>query len=109
MSELTGPDRLLLNQVTAALREADQFDRVFDADDTEGVKNLRAIGRRAGGEWGWKVRTLAADLDTGRVRVYIVVEESTPLRDELMSIRRGKLIRRTLNDIWADDNMRPAD
>lgn len=109
MPELTGPDRLLLNQVTDALRAADQFERVFDADDTDGVKRLRTIGRRAGRELGWKVRTLTSILDTGRVRVYIVVEESTPLRDELMSIRRRKLTRRALTQISAEDHIRPAD
>lgn len=109
MAELTGQDRLLLDRVTAALREADQFDRVFDADDSDGINKLRAIGRRAGRELGWRVRTLVSNLDTGRVRVYIVVEDSTPLRDQLMSIRRGKLIRNAMTQFLAEDNLGPAD
>lgn len=109
MAKIVGPDKLLLDQITAALRETDQFDRTFEADDIDGVKNLRALGRRAGRELGWKVRTLAVTLDTGRVRVYIVVEESTPLRDELMNIRSRKSIRNAMENMLPDGNLGPAD
>ncbi len=81
MPELTGRDRLLFDQVTASLRETDQFEQIFEADDTTGIDKLRSIGRRVGRELGWKIRTFATTLDSGRVRVLIVVERSTPLRE----------------------------
>jgi hypothetical protein len=110
VQKLTGQDKLLLDRVTAALRETDQFDQVFDAADTEGIKKLRTIGRRAGRELGWKIRTLAHTLNSGHVRVYVVVEESTPLRDELMGIRHRKAARDAINKIhFGDNNLGTAD
>jgi len=109
MPPLTGPDRLLFDQVTASLREADHFEQIFESDDLSGVDKLRSIGRRVGRELGWKIRTFASELDTGRVRVLIVVERSTPLRDQLMDTRRRKSIRGAMAEIWSDDDFRPAD
>ncbi len=55
MPPLTGPDRLLFDQVTASLREADHFEQIFEYDDLSGgVDKLRSIGRRVGRELGWK-------------------------------------------------------
>ncbi|OBS01342.1 hypothetical protein A9W98_20745 [Mycobacterium gordonae] len=109
MPPLTGPDRLLFDQVTASLREADHFEQIFESDDLSGVDKLRSIGRRVGRELGWKIRTFASELDTGRVRVLIVVERSTPLRDQLMDTRRRKSMRGAMAEIWSDDDLRPAD
>lgn len=109
MQKLTGQDKLLLDRVTAALRETDQFDQLFDADDTDGIRKLRTIGRRAGRELGWKIRTFAKTLNSGHVRVYVVVEESTPLRDELMGIRHRKSARDAINKILLDENVGTAD
>lgn len=109
MPDLTGRDRLLLDQVTAALQKDDYFEQTFEGDDTDGIDKLRSIGRRAGRELGWRIRTLATALDTGRVRVHIVVEQSSPLRDELMSIRRRKLTRDAIAKIWPGDDLGPAD
>ncbi|GAA2788293.1 hypothetical protein [Mycolicibacterium pallens] len=109
MPPLTGPDRLLFDQVTASLREADHFEQIFEYDDLSGVDKLRSIGRRVGRELGWKIRTFASELDTGRVRVLIVVERSTPLRDQLMDTRRRKSIRGAMAENWSDDDFRPAD
>lgn len=44
MPPLTGPDRLLFDQVTASLREADHFEQIFESDDLSGVDKLRSIG-----------------------------------------------------------------
>lgn len=109
MPQPTGPDRLLFDQVTAALRKADHFEQIFEPDDLSGVDKLRSIGRRVGRELGWKIRTFATALDSGRVRVLIVVERSTPLRDQLMDTRRRKSIRGALAEIGADINLRSAD
>lgn len=109
MPEPTGRDRLLFDQVTAALRETDQFEQIFEADDTSGIDNLRAIGRHAGRELGWKIRTFATGLDTGRVRVLIVVERSTPLRDQLMDTRRRKLIGAAMAENWSDTHLGSTD
>ena len=109
MPPLTGPDRLLFDQVTASLREADHFEQIFESDDLSGVDKLRSIGRRVGRELGWKIRTFATELDTRRVRVLIVVERSTPLRDQLMDTRRRKSIRDALAEIGADINLGSAD
>lgn len=98
-----GPDRLLFDQVTAALRKTDQFEQVFEAADSSKVDKLRAIGRRVGRELGWKIRTFATVLDSGRVRVLIVVERSTPLRDQLMDTRRRKSIRAAMAEISEPD------
>lgn len=109
MPELTGRDRLLFDQVTASLRETDQFEQIFEADNTTGINKLRSIGRRVGRELGWRIRTFATTLDSGRVRVLIVVERSTPLRDQLMDTRRRKSIRGAMAEIWSDDKLRPTD
>lgn len=109
MPQPTGPDRLLFDQVTAALRKADHFEQIFEPDDLSRVDKLRSIGRRVGRELGWKIRTFATEMDTGRVRVLIVVERSTPLRDQLMDARRRKLMRDAMAEVWSDINPRPAD
>ncbi|MCV7069211.1 hypothetical protein H7H73_00385, partial [Mycobacterium rufum] len=51
---LTGRDRLLFDQVTASLRETDQFEQIFEADDTTGIDKLRSIGRAWDGSWAGK-------------------------------------------------------
>jgi hypothetical protein len=92
--DVSGPDRLLFDRIVASLKSDDQqFTMSFDGDDAEGISKVRSLGRRAGRELGWKVRTFATNPDRRadrRVTVFVVVEESTPLRDELMRIRGQK-------------------
>lgn len=100
MMDLTGEDRLLLRQITAALRSESQYMAFLDEDDIEGVKRVRSLGRRAGRDLGWKVKTFASDprkRDDRRIVVIVVVEESTPLHQELMRVRGDKAIRAAMS------------
>lgn len=99
--ELTGPERLLVQQITQALRSKSQYDQWFAEFDAEGINRLRALGRRAARDLGWKVRTFATDPDRSEdrgVRVIIAVTESSPLHEELQRIRGAKAIRRAFAD-----------
>ena len=105
MAELGGEDRLLLQQITAGLKSTSQYLAFFDEDDADGIKRLRSIGRRAGRDLGWKVRTFTTDprkRDDGRIVVLVVVEESTPLHEQLMKIRGNKLIAKVMEGIGGD-------
>ena len=103
--ELTGPERLLLQQITQALRSKSQYDQWFAEFDAEGINRLHALGRRAARDLGWKVRTFATVPDRSEdrgVRVIIVVTESSPLHEDLQRIRGAKAIRRAFVD-WKID------
>ena len=96
MGEITGPDRLLLDRIIAALKAESQYVQHFDEDDVEGVQKVRSLGRRAGRELGWKIMTHASDPDKRQDRhvvVIVVAAESTPLHEELMRIRGEKKLR----------------
>jgi hypothetical protein len=96
MSPLTDSDDQLLEAITAGLREKGQFIQHCDADDLEGINKVRSLGRRVGRNLGWKVRTSAVDLgaqNDGTVVVLVVRVESTPLHQQLLDIRREKVIR----------------
>lgn len=56
MGEVTGPDRLLLDRLIAALKREGEAVALFDEDDAAGIARFRSLGRRAGRELRWKVR-----------------------------------------------------
>lgn len=101
MGNLTGQDKLLLEQIVAALKAKASYMQFFDEDDTAGITKVRALGRRAGRELQWKVRTAASDPDRRedrRIGVLVWVEESSPLHQELMNIRQDKHTRKVIAD-----------
>jgi hypothetical protein len=57
--EVTVQDRLLLERITRALKSDSQYEQYLDAHDSKGVNKLRALGRRAARDLGWKVRIFA--------------------------------------------------
>jgi hypothetical protein len=101
VEDVTGPDRLLLDRMVALLRKEGECRAVFDEDDTDGVEKFRALGRRAGRQLKWKIRTHATDpsrRDDRRIVVYVLVTEESPLRDQLTQVRMRKAMT-LLNDV----------
>lgn len=95
-------DRLLLSQIKAALKRDGQFVIHIDGDETPAIEKVRALGRRAGRELGWKVRTHATDpsrREDGQSVVYVVVIEASPLREQLAHIRARKAMSRLWEQI----------
>ncbi len=90
-------DIVVLGTITEDLRAKGQFTRHFDADDTEGIKRVRSLGRRAARDLGWRVRTFASDpmpRDDLKVVVIVAVIGSSPLHQQLMHVRGDKAIRK---------------
>jgi hypothetical protein len=102
--ELNGQDRLLLERITQALKSDSQYEQYFDAHDSKGINKVRALGRRAARDLGWKVRTFATDIkrEDHMVRVIVAVTQSSPLHEELMRVRGAKAIRRVFEDLNFD-------
>lgn len=99
-TELAGKDRMLLERITVALKASGQWDGDFDEHDREQIAKVRSLGRRAGRNLGWKVRTFETHPDRRDdriVKVIVVVEESSPIHQELMRIRNDKAIRRVFS------------
>lgn len=98
---LSGPDRLLMDSMEAGLRSTGQYIIRCPSCDSEQIAKIRSLGRRVGRALGWKVRTFAASRpsDADDTNVIIVVEESTPLHEQLMRVRGEKAMRRAINNI----------
>ena len=80
-------------------RERRTYEQWMGAADEEGINSLRSLGRRAGRELGWKVRTFViepAEPD-GSVLVVLAVTESNPLHEQLMTMRAHKALREAWN------------
>lgn len=45
VGELTGPDRLLLDAIIAALKKGGQFVFLIDGDETAAIENVQALAR----------------------------------------------------------------
>jgi|GEM_PF-5836625 len=99
--DVSGPDRLLMDSIESALRSTGQYVIGCPSHDSEQVAKIRSLGRRVGRTLGWKVSTFAASRpnDAGDINVIIVVEESTPLHEQLMRVRGDKALRRAINNI----------
>lgn len=99
MSAMLSPeDGAVLHAITDGLREKGQFVRHFDANDVDGIKRIRSLGRRAARDLGWRVRIFATDPEQrgdGKVVVIVAVIESSPLHQILMQVRGDKAIRRS--------------
>ncbi|WP_094361751.1 hypothetical protein [Mycobacterium marinum] len=101
MPKVTGLDRLLLEQITAALKAGKDYVQQFDEHDVEGIGKVRALGRQAGRDLGVKINTFASDpngRDDRRVNVIVAVREGSPLYEELRRIRFSKQIRAVFGD-----------
>lgn len=88
-------ERIVLGRIIEALKKEGEYLQAFEADDTDAIERFRALGRRAGRELRWKVRTYATDprrRRDRRVLVCVVVNESSPLRDQLQMIRMRKAV-----------------
>ena len=98
-AEIAGKDRMLLEQITVSLKASGQWDGDFYDHDREQIARVRSLGRRAGRNLGWKIRTFEThpSRDDRIVRVIVVVEESSPIHQELMRIRSDKAVRRVFS------------
>lgn len=94
---LSPEDGLLLERMMKALRDQGQFVRHMAAGDVEGITKVRSLGRRAGRDLGWKVRTFATapdDRDDRMVVVIVAVTDSNPLHQQLLQVRGEKALRK---------------
>lgn len=89
-------DEEILAEIKTDLKNRGQWDMWVNEDE---VERYRLLGRRAGRELGWKIATRAipANNDTGRERVFILLQDSTPLHQQLMLIRGYKQIIKGFN------------
>lgn len=75
-----------------------QYSAHVNPGNVERIKQIRALGRRAGRELGWKVRTFQTNPERrpdGKVVVGVVVVDST-LEDEERLRERAELIIRNM-------------
>lgn len=94
MTELGLDDLRMVEEIKADLKDCRTFERHVPAHDAEGIAHLRSLGRRAGRELGWKVRTLVTDpSEHETVLVFVVVVGSNPLHEQLMTMRADKALR----------------
>lgn len=96
MPDPSESDALLTEQIKTEFRARRTYQQRMSVTDEEGIKRLRSLGRRAGRELGWKVRTLVVDPIEGgdSAMVILVVTESNPLHEQLMDIRADKAIQK---------------
>ena len=94
--DLTSNERAVLHDIVTALKSNGQFVVHLD-DGDERIETVRSLGRRAGRQLGWKVRTFATDpthRDDHKVVVIVAVTDSNPLHQQLMQVRGDKALRR---------------
>lgn len=92
----------MVRQIAADLRSDGQYIVGIDGDNVEEVKRVRALGRKAGRQLGWKIRTYASDperRDDHRSVVIVYVDESNPLHEELMRMRSEKRMRAAFDSL----------
>jgi hypothetical protein len=96
MSSLSESEAVLLGRIKEEFRARRTFEHHMSVTDADGIKKLRSLGRRAGRELGWKVRTFVIDPAEGSssAMVVLVVTESNPLHEELMTMRADKALRK---------------
>jgi hypothetical protein len=96
MSSLNESEAALLDQIKDEFRARRTYEQRMPVSDEEGIKRLRSLGRRAGRELGWKVRTFVVDPAEGSssALVALVVTESNPLHEQLMTMRADKALRK---------------
>lgn len=92
---MTPSEQRLLDQLVGELRGAGQSVRHIEASKVEDIEAFRALGRKAGRQLGWKVRTFQIAPQRGMrdAIVVVVVTESTALHQELMRLRGRKALR----------------
>lgn len=96
MASLGKNDSVLLERIKHEFRERRTYEQRMPFSDEEGIKKVRSLGRRAGRELGWKVRTFVVDPTDGgsSALVVLVVTESNPLHEQLMTMRADKALRK---------------
>lgn len=96
MANLDANDAALLEGIIHEFRERRTYEQRMAVSDEEGITSLRSLGRRAGRELGWKVRTFVVDPTGGdsMALVILVVTESNPLHEQLMTMRADKALRK---------------
>ena len=96
MTSLGKSESVLLERIKYELRERRTFEQRMSVADEDGIKKLRSLGRRAGRELGWKVRTFVVDPTDGggSALVVLVVTESNPLHEQLMTVRADRALRK---------------
>lgn len=96
MPDPSDSDALLTERIRREFRARRTYEQRMSVTDEEGIKRLRSLGRRAGRELGWKVRTFVIDPVEGgdSAMVILVVTESNPLHEQLMDTRADKAIRK---------------
>lgn len=101
MTASSEPDELT-RVIADHLQADDQYVEHVDPSNLERIAALRSAGRKAGRLLGWKVRTFQTDPDRrvdGKVVVWVVVEESTPLRDQLREVQGRRKMRQALSNL----------
>ena len=83
----------LVARIAGRLDIDHQFYEDVQGSDADGVALIRKAGRAAARQLGWKVRTLTVDLESGDIRVFVVIIESTPEEDARIRERGDLLIR----------------
>lgn len=86
----------IYERILLGLQLDHQFIEHVNPDELGRIKQIRDLGRRAGREIGWKIRTIQTDPERradGKVVVGIVVVESTPEEDARLSERAEFIIR----------------
>lgn len=75
-----------------------QYYEDVDQRDHDRIALVRAAGRRAARILGWKVRTLVVDLDSGMVRVFVVIIESNAEEHARLSERSRLLLEQAFRE-----------
>ncbi|KAA1426453.1 hypothetical protein [Nocardioides antri] len=85
--------------IAQALELDHQYLETVPAWDQARVDQLRRIGRSVAREFGWRVRTGTIDLDEERLKVWIVIVESTPEDQERIRERGEFLVEQIFKDL----------
>jgi hypothetical protein len=92
-------DDALMMTIMQRLELDHQYVEDIPAMDDDRINRVRRAGRTAARRLGWKVVTMARDLDNGKTRVWLVITESTPEDEERIRERGDLLIREAFRDL----------
>ncbi len=87
-------DDLTRLAVSQALDIDHQYLETVETWDQARVDQLRRIGRSVAREFGWKVRTGTVDMEGDRLKVWIIIVESTPEDRQRLDERAALLMER---------------
>lgn len=94
---MTASEQRLVDELIGELRGTGQSVRRFDVSRVGDIQKFRAMGRKAGRQLGWKIRTFQID-PAGPGDGDVIVTGSTPLHQELMRLCSTKALRRAFDE-----------